>query len=290
MFARIALKSFILFNCYSFTQIKNPDEKLINIGSYSINILKTGTGTPTIVLDVGFGDTFRNWQHIIDILSTKYSIIAFDRPGYGNSMIGKFPRNANITTEELNTILSMEKTPQSFILLGHSLGALNLQIFADKYPEKTGGILLLDPPPTDWILGNRFPNLLSMAHQETESINNAAKSMENSADENLQTQYNFLITLGSEHESLFSESAKQAHLITTFNNIPLTVIGSETPNPIFGDSAQAYQKYWNDQCELLSLKSTSGQYKLAENSTHQIHLDRPELVFKEITLLIGTIK
>jgi len=34
-----------------------------------------------------------------------------------------------------------------FLLVGHSLGGLNMQVFASRYPDHVIGAVLLDPPP-----------------------------------------------------------------------------------------------------------------------------------------------
>ena len=50
--------------------------------------------------------------------------------------------------------------------------------------------------------------------------------------------------LASEHREMFSSSAQQASSIAPLGSIPLVVVASGTPNPVFGDVAEFYQEFW----------------------------------------------
>jgi hypothetical protein len=57
-----------------------------------------------------------------------------------------------------------------------------------------------------------------------------------------------------------------------------------------GENAEAFQKFWNDQCKELSSKSKNGKYILAAESSHHIQRDDPEIVLKSINELLLEIK
>jgi pimeloyl-ACP methyl ester carboxylesterase len=48
---------------------------------------------------------------------------------------------------ELNLLLHNAKVEGPFLLVGHSLGGLNMQVFASRYPDHVIGAVLLDHPP-----------------------------------------------------------------------------------------------------------------------------------------------
>jgi hypothetical protein len=147
--------------------------------------------------------------------------------------------------------------------------------------------LLLDPPPLDWILGKGFPDLSTMAQQQTNSFKETANRLKNSNNNEAKRQVSFFTTLASEHEEMFLSSVAQVSKINSFNNIPLIVIASGKSNPVFGNNAETFQNFLNQQCEELANKSTNGKYILARESSHHIHRDNPDLVLKVIDNLIA---
>ena len=69
-----------------------------------------------------------------------------------------------------------------YVLVGHSLGALNMQVFASKYPDDVAGMVLLDPPPRSFMLGQEYRDIGVMAEQMTAEwqaiADSAAKSLD----------------------------------------------------------------------------------------------------------------
>ena len=267
-------------------QDKPVRENNIIINSHSMHYYCTGTGSSTIVLDVGIGETYRDWLPFLSMINDKVQIFCYDRAGYGESEMGALPRDSKTEVDELKTLLEKANIKGPYILLGHSLGALNLQIFASRYKNEVAGILLLDPPPLDWILGKEFPEMTKLAEQTTDNFKNLFDKMKASDNAGDRQQTNFFLTLSSEHEEMFSNSGKQVAAIKSFGDIPLVVIASGKANPQMGDDALTYQKFWNEQCKKLSLKSTKGEYLFAAKSSHHIHIDNPEIVINAINKLL----
>jgi len=58
------------------------------------------------------------------------------------------------------------------------------------------------------------------------------------------------------------------------------------PNPAFGDSAEAFQRFWNQQSQALATKSAKGAYILAEESGHHLYADVPDLVLDAIRQVV----
>ena len=262
-------------------------ENSINIGTHRLHFYSKGSGSPTIVLDVGMGESYKDWLPLLDRISQKKLIFCYDRAGYGQSEMGPFPRNCDTAADELQKLLDKANIKGSYILVGHSLGAINLQIFAHKNIENITGMLLLDPPPLDWISGKGFPELTRMAEKQTKVFEETAESMKNSDNSEQQKQANFFLTLASEHGEMFLSSSKQLASITSFKDIPLIVIASGEPNPAFGDDAVLFQKFWNDQCKQLAERSSKGKYLLSAESSHHIHRDDQDIVLMAINELLS---
>jgi len=184
--------------------------------------------------------------------------------------------------EELHQLLKASGINGPFILVGHSLGGLNMQVFADMYQDDVAGAVLLDPPPLDWLNGKSFPKLRELFFEQSRKFSSAAEAARSSADPEEKKRARFFEMVASESAELMGRSAEQAVSIQSFGDLPLTVIASTRPNPLFGDSAEAYQRFWIEQSESLAKKSTRGRFIRAEGSRHHIHLDTPQLVLDAI--------
>ena len=277
--------SLLLTNCIA--QDKTIIEESININSHQIHFYCFGSGPQTIILDVGIGESYKDWLPLLEKVSSKAQIFCYDRAGYGQSEKGSFPRNCNQVADELKLLLNKANIKGPYILLGHSLGAANLQVFATKNMKDIAGIILLDPPPLNWILGKGFPELSKMAQAETKKFESIAESMQNSKDESQIKRADFFYTLASEHKEMFSSSAQQLASIKSFKDIPLIVIASGKLNPAFGTDSTAFQIFWNEQCKVLASKSSIGKYILAVESSHHIYKDNPTIVLNALNKLLS---
>jgi pimeloyl-ACP methyl ester carboxylesterase len=272
----------ILAGC---TLDQNP--RKVNIDSHSLSMFSAGSGKPAVVIDVGFGESYNSWMQIIDSLSPYTRVIAYDRAGYGQSESGPFPRDCQQEVIELNTMLERALVEPPYIIVGHSLGAINAQYFAYRYPGVVAGLILLDPPPLNWISGKAdFTDLDSLANQQTQSflsMADQARSSANPEDEKMAVYYE---TLASEHGEMFKSSAEQIEAIGSFGDLPLTVIASGKPNPRFGSSADRFQRFWINESKALSMRSTEGQFILIEESNHYLYRDSPQQVISETRKMI----
>ena len=279
----------IYFSLLSFNasaQDNSIREDCININSHQLHYYFFGKGSMTIVLDVGLGDTYRDWLPLLEKLSNKAQIFCYDRAGYGQSEIDSLPRNCERAADDLQKLLEKANIQGPYLLIGHSLGAANLQVFASENKNNIAGLILLDPPPLDWLLGKGFPNLTKLAEQTTNQFRNLSEMMKNSDDEGEKNKAKYFRSLASEHEEMFSTSGEQIAAISSFEDIPLIVIASGKSNPAMGDDAESFQKFWNDQCKRLAEKSSMGKYILAPESGHLIHIDEPKAILNAINNLL----
>ncbi|MBN1371103.1 MAG: alpha/beta hydrolase [Anaerolineaceae bacterium] len=253
-----------------------PVSQSYNIGTHSLHLECVGSGSPVVIIDVGAGDSYQSWAAIMGHLAGTTTVCSYDRAGYGQSEPGPLPRHSLQVANELRALLQAAALPGPYILVGHSLGAVNMQVFAAQYPDVTAGLILLDPTPLGWLLdGSTFPELTAQFEAQAQELNAQAEALlrsENAAD---QAQGASLQALASEHSELFGESASQAADIASFGDLPLIVINSAQPNPDFGASADAFQQFWIEQSQALAQKSSTGRFVLAEDSGHMIYEDSP---------------
>jgi pimeloyl-ACP methyl ester carboxylesterase len=128
-----------------------PPGKFVNLGTHRLHLLEEGRGSPTIILEAGLMSTNLSWTDIRHKLAESYRVVTYDRAGLGWSDIGPMPRTAERIVDELHSLLELAAIPGPYVLVGHSFGGLTMPLFAARYPEKIGGMVLVDPVvPAEW--------------------------------------------------------------------------------------------------------------------------------------------
>jgi len=282
--AMILLASFGLSAC-SGDRSGQMDEK-VSIGTHSLHIRCMGQGGPTVVIDTGVGDTLEGWSAIQSQIAEFTHVCIYDRAGYESSEPGPLPRHSQRLADELQQLLKNAGVRGPYVLVGHSLGGLTMQVFADQYPDLVAGLILLDPTPIPFITGQAFPELYQMLEGQAAEFQNMAEAARQSTDPEAQASANYLGAIASEHAALIAESASQVAAIESFGEFPLVVIGSGIPNQGFGPDANAFQQFWIEQNQALAGKSENGRFVLAQDSSHYIHEDAPEVVLDAIRELV----
>jgi len=263
-----------------------PVDRQVSVGTHELHLHCQGKGSPTVVIETGSGETYESWLPLIGKLTQKTRVCAYDRAGYGQSEPGPLPRDASREADELRLLLQKAGLKGPYVLVGHSLGGLIAQVFAGKYPGLLAGAVLLDPTPLGWLTGDAFPELRLMFTQQADDLESQAAAMRSSTDPQARATADFLTMVASEMTEMLGATAEQLAAIESFGNMPLTVVAATQPDPRFGDSAQAFRQFWNEQSEELAQKSTRGVFIRAEGSSHHIHLDAPELVFDAVLEMV----
>lgn len=155
---RVAISLLLLFGAIATTPAPTfpfdqapytKPQRLIDIGNgRRMNLYCVGSGSPTIVLEGGFGSAMWTWGYVQPTLATMTRTCAYDRGGYGFSDPGPIPRTATVIATELHTMLERANIAPPYVLVGHSLGGYHVRMFADLYPDAVVGLVLIDPATT----------------------------------------------------------------------------------------------------------------------------------------------
>jgi hypothetical protein len=129
-----------------------------DIGTAKLAYRIFGSGKVRIVIEAALCSCSAEWWHIAQKLSDRYTVLVYDRAGYGTSTVSKLDRTPLNIARELYGLLNSLEISERLVLIGHSQGGLYVQQFARLYPEMVEGVLLLDPLSAD---DNRFKELLS---------------------------------------------------------------------------------------------------------------------------------
>lgn len=97
-----------------------------------------------VVFEGGSRNTIDKWGTVPEQLGLDATVFAYNRPGYGNSSVAATPRDGRTIVEELREVLRHKGLRPPYVLVGHSLGGLYMQLFARAYPEEVKGLVLVD--------------------------------------------------------------------------------------------------------------------------------------------------
>jgi pimeloyl-ACP methyl ester carboxylesterase len=124
-----------------------PPGRLVDVGEHWLHLYCDGRSEPdtaTIVIDAGNASFSLDWAGIQRQLTSSYRVCAYDRAGYGWSQPGPLPRDAEQVVRELHALLQESGEAGPYLLVGHSLGGLHVQLYAARHPEEVAGLVLID--------------------------------------------------------------------------------------------------------------------------------------------------
>lgn len=117
----------------------------------------TQHGNQTIVFENGLGGRMDWWAKVFPEISKNATAFAYNRPGYGNSDPASSPRDGRHIVDELRSLLRSKGLNPPYVLVGHSLGGLYLQLFARRYPYEVSGLVLVDSTHPEQLKGVGSP-------------------------------------------------------------------------------------------------------------------------------------
>jgi len=113
-----------------------------DVDGVKLHYLKTGHG-PAVILIHGYTQTSRMWRPIMPLLAEKFTVIAPDLPGIGDSEIPKTGldmKSAAIRIHGLVKSLGIEKAR----VVGHDIGLMVAYAYAALFPSETEKLVVLD--------------------------------------------------------------------------------------------------------------------------------------------------
>jgi pimeloyl-ACP methyl ester carboxylesterase len=297
-----------------------PPGVLVDIGGYRLHLFCEGTGSPTVVMESGSGDSSLDWELIRPEITQITRTCVYDRAGLGWSDLSPRPRTAESIMEELHTLLTDAAIAGPYVLVGHSIGGAYVRLYAHRYPQDVAGMVLVDSSHEEQSL--RFPAAYvefskKFAQQQISQLDfykffvamgvaaldpslvPASDKLPLATRETYQALFadpKVLETIIAETKAAESNLAQVgAARITTLGNIPLVVLsaGRHDLPPganISSEVLQQVEQVWQQlQIELTRL-SPQGKQVLVPQSGHFIQLEQPQLVIDAIDQVVNEVR
>jgi pimeloyl-ACP methyl ester carboxylesterase len=113
-----------------------------SVGGATLHYLTAGHG-PAVILLHGYTQTSRMWKPVIPLLAEKFTVIAPDLPGIGDSDIpadGLDMKTAAIRIHALAKSLGIDKAR----VVGHDIGLMVAYAYAAQFPAETEKLVVMD--------------------------------------------------------------------------------------------------------------------------------------------------
>ena len=107
----------------------------------------SGSGFPLLLLH-GFPRTRRTWEQITPALSERFTVVAPDRRGYGDSERIADPAAYGLASMAEDAVAVMDHLGhERFVVVGHDKGAPTARRVAADLPERVAGMVQIDSGP-----------------------------------------------------------------------------------------------------------------------------------------------
>lgn len=121
-------------------------DKQVDVGAYALHFhIIQGQGTP-ILFETGGGDDATVWRELLPAVAqvTGATLIAYDRPGFGNSGVDLHRPRVVDQVDDLERALHSLGYDGKVFLVAHSLGGFYATLYAARQPERVQGAIMVD--------------------------------------------------------------------------------------------------------------------------------------------------
>lgn len=299
--------------------------EFVDIGGYNIHLLVEGKEKkgPTVVFFHGAGDIALHWNLVLPKVGEFATAVAVDHAGEGWSDHG---HGLALNQQVYDTYQALKKGGYKppYILVGHSLGGITANLFASKYKNEVGGVVLVDATHPDVVLKifNKETKRMERKRMrltadqpikdvDTSQIKEPKKiksfqgrrdfgDLLNKFSDEDKARFRWIynerpFTYVKGQSNTFEAEIMQDMYLNkekyTLDSIPLIVISAGNKPFPKGDenwsSEQLVAHSKKLQKDLLTLSKNSKQI-IAEKSGHNVHIEAPEIIVKAIKKLIKT--
>lgn len=222
-------------------------------GGKRIAFINEGVGSPSVIFESGFEGGMETWAGIIDSVSRYTSVYTYDRPGYGRSNLKDSPHSIKEVAQQLHANLIARNIKPPYVLVGHSGGALFINMFARLYPDKIKGVLMIEPT---------HPDLYDYLRENEALLYDLLFDYIGDG----QRRYEF---------DLIKNSSTEFREVADFPDVPLIVLMAGRHTTLESDELKEKMLEFHEDLKKLSVLGT--RY-LVEDSGHSIHKNDPQLV------------
>jgi pimeloyl-ACP methyl ester carboxylesterase len=276
--------------------------RLIDLGGRRLHLNCTGTGSPTVVAESGSGAFSIDWALVQPQVAKFTRFCSYDRAGYAWSDPGPVRDSVEQTVDDLHLLLHTADIRPPYVFIGASLGGLYIRAYQRRFPHEVAG-LVFDDATTGKSLGfpingkNQF--IIDISAQEIHDLfapllrnpppvpapPNKIEAPFDRLPREDQTTWLWAIrkfvTESDVAQSLIAAESWREEFIALQGQLERNHPLGDLPLVVLVRTQDADSNHREQAGELAAL-STAGKLVPAENSGHEIHLYRPDLVISAV--------
>jgi len=262
-----------------------------------------GTGSPTVVLEAGYGNSGGIWSGNSQPGAAPATVLPggaafthvcdYDRPGTGLAPDSEErlsrsdpvpqPRTAPDVVADLHALLHAAGVPGPYVLAGHSMGGFFVRLYASTYPDDVAGLVLLDARP-DGLFAQIEPLLTPGQWDALMWLLLSPPVREPVLRDGLEDY----------DPAAFDDVMHQASAATPLKPMPVAVLAHGqtfgVTEEALGFSPDLLEAGFRLAEEQLAALVPDTRFFVAQDSGHFIQLDQPELVTEAIRQVVAGVR
>lgn len=241
-------------------------------GGVSLHLHCAGEGAPIVVLDNGLGGDGSGWSDVQPGLGLFTRACVYDRAGTGySSPPAARPHTNRQMARELHELLHRAGLGAPYVLVGLSMGGINVRLFASEHPDEVAGLVLVDATVD--------PVRMRALATDSELAEFRATLLKGPE--------------GLDFESFAAGAADMRAVSRTIGDKPLVVLtrGREEAQPgTSPERAAQALRLWQELQAGLPRLSTNSVQVVARNSGHLMQMDVPDLVVVGVREVVDAVR
>jgi pimeloyl-ACP methyl ester carboxylesterase len=254
------------------------------VGDHRLHVYCEGEGSPTVIFESGLGGTSLDWSLIQPEVARHTRACVYDRAGYGWSDRGPAPRHSRQIVSELESLLGFSSIAGPYVLVGHSFGGFNAQLFARRNPERVAGLVLVDSSHEQQFNAFEQAGLPSIAPRGNSfmlrNYNNVPSNMPPSVKSIAQRFAYTADTVVSIHSELANMrlSARQVAVEAPLPDVPLAVVIHDPEPYLRSPRSSTMANLWKQMQAELAQRTSRSKLIVAATPDHYVQLADPQTV------------
>jgi pimeloyl-ACP methyl ester carboxylesterase len=251
-----------------------PETRIVSNAGHRLVFHVVDGKLPALVLDAGGGLDSSYWKDVAPQLAkaTGSKVITYDRVGEGQSDEIPGPWKVENAVSDLEAGLKELGVTKDVVLVSHSIAGEIATNFVVRNPGWVSGAVLVDANVPDF-----FTDEMLTAFEPVIEAQRTALLAQESTKKNRQ----LLAVLAD-----YGPAHRAYHKLSWPQDVPVTVIvASKTP---FDTPNEA--KLWRDAQAHFAQAAPNRKLMVAENSSHDVAVDRPDVIAAAVEDVLTTIR
>jgi pimeloyl-ACP methyl ester carboxylesterase len=273
-----------------------PPGQFVEVNGLRMHLVCAGLGSPPVILDSGLSNSWLDWYKVQPKVAKFTRVCSYDRAGVGYSDTRPGPRTSRVIAEELHMLLRNAEVAPPFVLVGHSMGGLDVRMYASLYRAEVAGVVLVDSSHPDQarhladyernvqhrrreierdraLMPFGIPRLLAWCGSWYGTTVGGRQAALRSFECTVRQKDGPLAEMDG-----FNDDLDQVRATGSLGDMPLVVV-AQAPSSA---RAKSFLPVWYELQDDLARLSSRGSRVNAQGSGHMIALERPDVVIAAI--------